>query len=250
MLSLDTVEQSYTISERPAFTATTSSDESYVEGIPLPRESQDIGFMSAILLFTVLYYTFVAILRLKGRGLFTALFQTFVKKKNAGLIQSREMRPNYSYLTLALSLSMAALAMLLNFLLHGSFVFKDLLIYFLILCIYHFLALGGITLCGWTFNKHQCARILSANLWAYNSVLGIALSPFILGLYFISQSTGVYLLWIIFGLFFIYFIFRVIRWLKILFENRVSIFYLILYLCALEILPLFVLYKLLGGNFG
>ena len=41
-------------------------------------------------------------------------------------------------------------------------------------------------------------------------------------------------------------IFRFIRLIKILYGYRVSILYMILYLCGLEILPILVVYKLLG----
>ena len=40
-------------------------------------------------------------------------------------------------------------------------------------------------------------------------------------------------------------VFRFIRLIKILYGYRVSILYMILYLCGLEILPILVLYKLL-----
>ena len=37
---------------------------------------------------------------------------------------------------------------------------------------------------------------------------------------------------------------KIIRWIEILITHRVSILYMILYLCALEIMPLLVLYKM------
>ena len=54
------------------------------------------------------------------------------------------------------------------------------------------------------------------------------------------------LVYVIFSIGAIILIFRFIRLIKILYGYRVSILYMILYLCGLEILPILVVYKLLG----
>ncbi len=82
----------------------------------------------------------------------------------------------------------------------------------------------------------------NATVFIYNRMIGLFLLPIITVIPFISQKVTP---WLFYSGFFIiagFYIFRIFRGLQIGFKNRLSIFYLILYLCALEILPVWVLY--------
>ena len=82
-------------------------------------------------------------------------------------------------------------------------------------------------------------------IFLYNKVYGLLLIPIVALLPFVSPSMAQIIIAIGAGLFVLFYFFRILRGIQIAFKNRLSIFYLFLYLCALEILPLLVLYKLI-----
>ncbi len=84
----------------------------------------------------------------------------------------------------------------------------------------------------------------NTTVFIYNRMVGLFLLPIICIVPFVSSraASGLFLAgFIVVGLFYLL---RIFRGLQIGFKNRLSIFYLILYLCALEILPILVVYKL------
>ena len=98
---------------------------------------------------------------------------------------------------------------------------------------------------GYIFNASKESNEYIHNIFIYNKNLGMLLLPIVTGASFMVQYAVPLLLNT--GLFIalIFFIFRIARGIKILFRKHVSIIYMILYLCALEILPLLMIYKLL-----
>lgn len=83
------------------------------------------------------------------------------------------------------------------------------------------------------------------NVSIYNKNLGVILLPITLSVPYIAQHAIPLLLNTGLILTLIFYVFRLFRGVKILFRQHVAIFYMILYLCALEILPLLMIYKLL-----
>jgi len=84
-------------------------------------------------------------------------------------------------------------------------------------------------------------------VFIYNRMVGLFLLPIIAILPFISKnamSTMFYIGFFVIGLFYLL---RIFRGIQIGIKNKLSIFYLILYLCALEILPIMVVYKLVAS---
>ncbi len=77
----------------------------------------------------------------------------------------------------------------------------------------------------------------------YNIVLGIVLLPIVLAIPFIRESLREYVIILGILLVIISYILRVLRAFKIIFLKGISIIYLILYLCALEILPMVIIYR-------
>lgn len=85
------------------------------------------------------------------------------------------------------------------------------------------------------------------NVFLINNAVGVVLFPFVLmGAYlYKTEASGVLLAGVgIFGLLFIY---RLSRGIFSALSNRIPLFYIILYLCSLEILPLLILIKSLQG---
>lgn len=98
---------------------------------------------------------------------------------------------------------------------------------------------------GYIFNGTNEAKEYLHTVFIYNKNLGIILLLITLSVPFIAEFSSALLLNIGLVIALIFYIFRLFRGIKILFRKHVSIFYMILYLCALEILPLLVIYKLL-----
>ncbi|MFA8433874.1 MAG: DUF4271 domain-containing protein [Marinifilaceae bacterium] len=82
------------------------------------------------------------------------------------------------------------------------------------------------------------------NVFLYNKNLGVFLFPVIVGIPFIAPYAVPVLIKAGISIAAFFYMLRLFRGLKILFKKHVSIFYMILYLCALEILPLLMVYKL------
>jgi len=71
---------------------------------------------------------------------------------------------------------------------------------------------------------------------------GFVLFPFSLIVFYINAPLSGYLLYGTLGLFVIILIYRIIRLLSLFLKNSVSFLYFILYLCALEIVPVIIIY--------
>jgi hypothetical protein len=78
------------------------------------------------------------------------------------------------------------------------------------------------------------------NVYVYNKILGIFLLPITFAAFYTSDNMAEILL-IAAILFYIFsLIFKIIRGFQIIIKNDVFIFYSILYLCTLEILPIII----------
>jgi hypothetical protein len=80
-------------------------------------------------------------------------------------------------------------------------------------------------------------------VFIYNKMVGFVLLPIIAILPFVPGNVTPYLIYAGGLIIIILYLFRVFKGLQLGIKNRLSIFYLILYLCALEILPVLVLLK-------
>lgn len=79
----------------------------------------------------------------------------------------------------------------------------------------------------------------------YNRILGMLLLPLVISIPFVSSNLTMVLIQCGLVMVVATYLLQMTRGAKIILRNPVSIFYMFLYLCALEILPLVVIYKLL-----
>ena len=56
-----------------------------VDGIPLSGEKMNIEFISSILIYTVVYLVFIALLRLRGRGFLPTVYTYFFNRKRGAI---------------------------------------------------------------------------------------------------------------------------------------------------------------------
>ncbi|MBN2348248.1 MAG: DUF4271 domain-containing protein [Bacteroidales bacterium] len=100
---------------------------------------------------------------------------------------------------------------------------------------------------GFLFNKIELFNEYLHTIFLLNKNIGIFLLPVIIALIYVPFSLKNYV--IIIGIILIFFgiILRIFRGFQIILKKDVLIFYLILYLCTLEILPLLLGYKFLNS---
>lgn len=82
----------------------------------------------------------------------------------------------------------------------------------------------------------------NSTVFIYNKLYGFALLPIVTCIPYVSENAANYLLILAIIVFAILYLMKLLRGIVIGFKNKLSILYLILYLCALEILPLLVLH--------
>ncbi len=127
--------------------------------------------------------------------------------------------------------------------------FMSYLVYAGILTGFLLLRLIVTHLVGHVFNKHNEFREYLHQLLLIHKNLGIYLLILVFGISYIRDDLRIYLVYISVLIGIAALILRVGKGLKIIFNNKdVSMFYLILYLCTLEILPLLIFYRFFSSS--
>ncbi len=100
--------------------------------------------------------------------------------------------------------------------------------------------------CGWVFNISRATDIYIFVVFLVNKMMGIFLLPFLILLFFSGKTAGDIFVTISLSMVVIFFIYRVIASFRpIRNEIKLTPFHFFLYLCAFEIAPLLLIYKVL-----
>ncbi len=118
-----------------------------------------------------------------------------------------------------------------------------MLLFSLCIFIIYFTKYIACQITGFLFKRQKLFSDYLFNVLLYNKNTGIFLFPVVIAIPYVPENIKRFL--VIIGLVIIaWFLFwRLIRSLQLVINKKVSFFYLILYLCILEILPLLVLYR-------
>ncbi len=100
---------------------------------------------------------------------------------------------------------------------------------------------------GFLFNKTGIFREYLYNTFIFNKIIGILLLPLSLFVFYTNGVLMEVFQWITLGALFLILILGLIRGFIFSFKRGVSIFYMFLYLCALEMAPLILFYRWLEG---
>ena len=104
-----------------------------------------------------------------------------------------------------------------------------------------------VILTGFLFNRLNIFREYLYNTFIFNKLIGMTILPVLL---FVVYTTGMLqevFIWLAMAIVTLVVFMRLIRGLVFSFKKYVSIFYMFLYLCALEIIPLALLYRWFEG---
>lgn len=146
----------------------------------------------------------------------------------------------------------ASAGMYVAFMLHhfGFTTVKSFWMLYLYCCIglsvIYFVKFIGLIICGWLFNMRKAADSYIFIVFIINKVIGISLLPFIVLLAFtdgVIFDFALVLSWCVVGALFLYRF--ILGFAAIRNEVRFNLFHFFLYLCAFEIAPLLLIYKLL-----
>jgi hypothetical protein len=117
------------------------------------------------------------------------------------------------------------------------------LIVFLVCNAYFLVKIFVYKILGSVFSQREKTGELVFNMMLYNNVLGMILLP-VSTIHSVLPGFGPFSLFIVPGLIAIFYLLSVTRSIYFAVREGISIFYLILYLCALEILPILLVVKL------
>ena len=104
---------------------------------------------------------------------------------------------------------------------------------------------------GWVFNSREAAMNYTFTVFLVNKVLGISLVPFLFLMAFSASTLREVAFTVSVGLTGLLLLYRyVVSFANIRNTLKVNALHFFLYLCAVEILPLLVLYKLMADYIG
>jgi hypothetical protein len=98
---------------------------------------------------------------------------------------------------------------------------------------------------GHFFNRNSLFSEFLYHFYIYTKIIGIVLLPFVLAISYTGDPLNKILIYSALSVIAILYLLRLIRVVLFTIKNVLLLFYLILYLCTLEILPLFVIIKLI-----
>jgi hypothetical protein len=122
--------------------------------------------------------------------------------------------------------------------------FNSMLIYSAIVLFIYTIKSSTNKIIGYIFIAQEEFAEYSHNVNLFNKNIGLFLFPVVIAYPFIDEKLQPIILYFGMGMLIIMFLMRSYRGLQIIIRKGVSIFYLILYLCAIEILPVLLLLKL------
>lgn len=198
------------------------------------------------LIYTIIFIIVFAFIRLRGKKIFQHLLNLVINRKKTENIFNEGVSSYLFYYVLSLLLSLSIISGCISTVICDSFLSIYTLYAFIALLLYHFILLAVIHLLAWTFNSMSIANEATVTLWTYHIIIGLAISPFVLSSLFVQNFAVESLLKITVFSLALLLIVKFARWIEILFTHRVSILYMILYLCTFEIIPLLVLYKIVA----
>ncbi|GAB4131615.1 MAG: hypothetical protein Fur0041_02200 [Bacteroidia bacterium] len=120
----------------------------------------------------------------------------------------------------------------------------------LIIALIYTVKIASTRFLGFLFEIREAALEYVYNIFLFNKTLGIILFPVTLSLAFAVQIPPQILIWTGGAIWSMVLIYRILRLVLLGFSTPgVSLYYLLLYICTLEIIPFVVLVKVLVGTF-
>jgi len=212
--------------------------------------SRQENHTTPVTLFIICVLIFLTIIRYQfGRSLLDTFRSAFNFRQSMRLFEERrETDRQAATLSNILSTVIAGIFISLTLpfwganLLWGSYSLSILIFSFATGMLYFLKARLWMVL-GVVFNVQAFSKLYIYNMFLYNRNTGLIALPFVAILPYISEEITSFLVYSVISVFLIFYLLRLWRIFRIILDYNVSLFYFILYLCTLEILPLFCLLK-------
>jgi hypothetical protein len=101
---------------------------------------------------------------------------------------------------------------------------------------------------GFLFNRLEIFKEYAYNTFIFNKIIGISVLPFLLFAFYTTGLLQEIFQWMAIGDVIVLITMRIVRGIIFSYRKDISIIYMFLYLCALEITPLLLLYRWLEGT--
>jgi hypothetical protein len=193
---------------------------------------------------------FATIIAFKNNKRISQLFKAFLVPHftNQLIREGNIIREFFIYpLLLIYFISLSLLiSIVLNHFLHFEIVFSQGLLISLVVFLFFIFKILLINIIGWVFQTSKETFDYLTNYMIFSIVVGVSIFPFVFSLIYTSHFISMILMYTVLIVFAIIYAYRTIRGLMIgLSSERYSLYYLFLYLCTVEILPLCISVKFL-----
>ena len=206
------------------------------------------SWIPALVILSFLVLTWIKVVYVQF--LTPVLFSAFNYKKAQKLYHEKSLPAQNAFMMLQVILAINGGLFLLfvsdyfDFYLPGISMPLLFLIFSLAILVLFWLKSFALRITGFLFDKSKLFAEYRHNVSLYNKIYGLLLLPVVVGLLYGGDSLYVLLIYSGLALLAVFYLLQLVRGLEIIIRKGVSLFYLFLYLCALEILPIIVLYKL------
>lgn len=212
-------------------------------GIPLPSLPQTENWVFSILIF--LFFIFVFSIS-RSSGLILETVKTFFQLKERSSIFSKTTFNDFRFKFFLILFSIGVLSLYAYLIIHGStseFSIKEYGYFLVVTSLFFGIKSLLLDLLGYVFLDPKSLKMAKTSYFNILSFLGIVLFPFLI-LHIYMPGSLSYLIEIISLIIcLIAFILIIIKLFQIFLHKTLASFYILLYLCTLEFLPLIALYR-------
>jgi hypothetical protein len=150
---------------------------------------------------------------------------------------------------ISVPLLLAYIAPYFNFTTSSNYGILSLALFILLgVIVFRIFRFASTKLIGYVSDHSEVFDTLYTNQLLYTRALGVVIVPFLIILGYSTESVRIYALYFLATISVIVLLFRVFRTLQVFINKGFSLFYLILYLCALEIIPILIIYNEVFGE--
>lgn len=196
-------------------------------------------------LYMLIFIFILCLIKFQQKGLPYIFTSIFVEgKKLDKEAQERFVFKGFFYFG-ALTLSMSVLSIGLMFMFYHTVEWIYIFNIAILLVLYHVFIIIMTRWIGWTFDMNTIYnRIHTFNI-GFNAVIGFMVFPVVIPMFFVNSNEINKWILVEFVVLTVMLLYKYFRISKLLFVNKISILYMILYLCAVELAPVFIIAKLL-----
>lgn len=218
---------------------------SLFQGIEIPYRPADDDIVAIILLFCFFLTAFVLA---GGKGMLIQQLKGFFSVKERGSLFAESASTDYRYLSLLLFQTCVIASFCVFDLvaeIHPVLVGRHVLllgIYVCIFVLYYLLKWGVYSFINWTFFDKTKSKLFVSTYFFLFSGLGLALFPVVLLAVYADLRVEL-VVSISLGIIIIAKLLLFYKGIKLFFDNLYGLFWLIAYFCALEVMPVLMLYK-------